>query len=61
MDQNHNYSDKAQEASYAVAEVVAKKIRSLTIAESVISPACCKIVNIMFGEEHEQIENPCVR
>ncbi|XP_063785805.1 zinc finger BED domain-containing protein 5-like [Pseudophryne corroboree] len=47
-------SDKAQEASYAVAEIVAKKMKSHTIAESVILPACCKIVNIMFGEKYEQ-------
>ena len=47
-------SDKAQEASYAVADIVAKKMKSHTIAESVILPACCKIVNIMFGEKYEQ-------
>jgi hypothetical protein len=26
-----------------------QKMKSHTIAESVISPACCKIVNIVFG------------
>jgi hypothetical protein len=36
-------SDKAEEASYAVTEIVAKKITSHTIAESVILPACCKV------------------
>ena len=43
-------SDKAQEASYAVAEIVASKMKSHTIAESVILPACQQIVRIMFGE-----------
>ena len=44
-------SDKAQEASYAVSEIVASKMKSHTIAESVILPACQQIVRIMFGEE----------
>ena len=44
-------SDKAQEASYAVSEIVASKIKFHTIAESVISPGCQQIVRIMFGEE----------
>jgi hypothetical protein len=48
-------SDKIQEASYSVAEIMAKKkMKSHTIAESVILPACCKILNIMFGEEYEK-------
>jgi hypothetical protein len=47
-------SDKAQEASYAVAEIVAKKMKSHTIAQSVILPACCKIVNIMFRDEYKK-------
>ena len=47
--------DKAQEASYAVAEIIAKKMKSHTTAESVILPACCKIVNIMFGGKYEEI------
>jgi hypothetical protein len=54
--------DKAQEASYAVAEVMAKKIKSHTIFELVILPACCKIENIVFGEEYgRDFENPYVR
>ena len=44
-------SDKAQEASYAVAEIVASKMKSHTIAESVILPACKQIVKIIFGED----------
>jgi hypothetical protein len=31
-----------------------KKMKSYAVAESVILPPCCKIVNIMFGEECEQ-------
>jgi hypothetical protein len=48
MDQNQTTSDKAQEASYAVALIVAKKTKSHRIAGSVILPVCCKIVNIIF-------------
>ena len=44
-------SDKAQEASYAVSEMVASKMKSHIIAESVILPACQQIMRIMFGEE----------
>ncbi|CAI9721398.1 Hypothetical predicted protein [Octopus vulgaris] len=44
-------SDKGQEASYAVAEIVARKMKSHTIAETVILPACQEIVRIMFGED----------
>ena len=44
-------SDKAQEASYAVVEIVASKMKSHTIAESVILPACKLIVKIIFGED----------
>ena len=44
-------SDKAQEASYVLSEIVASKMKSRTIAESVILPACQQIVRIMFGEE----------
>ena len=46
-------SDKAQEASYLVAELVAKKMKSHTIAESLIMPACIIIVRTMLGEEAE--------
>ncbi len=46
-------SDKAQEASYLVAEVVAKKMKSHTFAESLIMPACKIIVRTMLGEEAE--------
>ena len=46
-------SDKGQEASYALLEIVGSKMKSRTIAESVILPACQQIVRIMFGEEAE--------
>jgi hypothetical protein len=29
-------------------------MKSHTITESVILPACCKIINIMFDEEYEK-------
>lgn len=47
-------SDKAQIASCAVAEILAQKRKSHLTAESVILPACRKIVKIMFGDEAEK-------
>ncbi|CAI9743051.1 Hypothetical predicted protein [Octopus vulgaris] len=44
-------SDKGQEASYAVAEIVARKMKSHTIAETVILPACQEMVRIKLGED----------
>jgi hypothetical protein len=49
-----NIPDKAQEASYAIAEILDKKMKSHKIAESTMLSACCKNVNIMFGEEYEK-------
>jgi len=50
-------SDKAQETSYAMAEIVAKKMKSHTIAETVILPACREMVRIMFGEDAVSVIN----
>jgi hypothetical protein len=47
-------SDKAQEACNTVAEIVARRMKSHTISESLILPPCYKIINIMFGEEYEK-------
>ena len=44
-------SDKAQLASYKVAEMIAVQLKPHTIAESLIIPACCEMVKIMFGDE----------
>lgn len=41
-----NISDKSQEASYVVAEFVAKTIKPQTIGEQLILPACHEIVKI---------------
>jgi hypothetical protein len=47
-------SDKAQEASYAVPEIMAIKTKSRAVPESVILPACCKMLCIMFWKEYEK-------
>ena len=44
-------SERAQLASIEVAEIIALKSKSHTLAESVILPACKKIVKSMFGEK----------
>ncbi|CAI6348387.1 unnamed protein product [Macrosiphum euphorbiae] len=47
-------SDKSQEASYVVAERVAKTMKPHTIGEQLILPACREIVKIFFRIEAEQ-------
>lgn len=47
-------AEKAQKASYLVAELIAKNMKPHTIAESLILPSCCAIVRIMFGAEAEK-------
>ncbi|VEN56237.1 unnamed protein product [Callosobruchus maculatus] len=47
-------SDKAQTASYKVAELIALKQKPHTEGESLILPACCEIVKIMFGRGAEK-------
>ena len=45
---NFKLSDKAQEANYSVAQIVANKMKSHSIAETAILPACQEIEG-MFG------------
>lgn len=47
-------SEQAKLASVEVAEIIALNFKSHTLAESVISPACKKIVKSMFGEKAEK-------
>ncbi|KAL4120074.1 hypothetical protein QTP88_012813 [Uroleucon formosanum] len=47
-------SDKSQEVSYVVAELVAKTMKPHTIGEQLILPACREIVKIFFGIEAGQ-------
>ena len=44
-------SDKVQEASYAMAEIIAKKTKSHAIAKTVILHARQEMARIMFGED----------
>jgi hypothetical protein len=43
-------SEKAQEASYLVAELTAQKRKSYTLGENLIKPACKLTVGKMLGE-----------
>jgi hypothetical protein len=47
-------SDKSQEASFLVAELVAKEMKAHTITESLILPACRAIEKTMLGEDAEK-------
>ena len=44
-------SDKAQIASYQVSELIAQNMKAHTLVESIILPACKKIVSTMLGNE----------
>ena len=44
-------SDKAQIASYQVSELIAQNMKAHTLGESIILPACKKIVSTMLGNE----------
>ncbi|XP_053545292.1 zinc finger BED domain-containing protein 5-like [Bombina bombina] len=46
-------SEKAQKASYLVAQIIAKNKEPHTIAETTIKESCCAIVRTMFGPEFE--------
>jgi len=47
-------SERAQLALYEVAEIIALKSNSHVLAESVILPACQKIVKVILGDKAEQ-------
>ena len=46
-------SSKAQEASYMVAQIIAKSKKPHTIAETSIKESCCASVRTMLGPEFE--------
>ena len=47
-------SEKAQIASYEVSEMIAIKMKSHALAESIILPACRKMVKTMLGDDAEK-------
>ena len=47
-------SEKAQEASYLVAQIIAKNKEPHTTAETTVLQSCCAIVRTMFGPELEK-------
>ena len=47
-------SEKAQIASYEVSEMIAIKMKSHTLAESLTLPACKKMVKTMLGDDAEK-------
>ena len=47
-------SEKAQIASYEISEMIAIKMKSHTLAESIILPTCKKIVKTMLGDDAEK-------
>ncbi|XP_076324212.1 zinc finger BED domain-containing protein 5-like [Tachypleus tridentatus] len=58
FERKFNISKKANQASFAVAEIVAKQMKPHTIAESLILPACVTIAKIFFGDAAaEEIKN----
>jgi len=48
-------SDKALEASFKVAELIAKNMNSHVIGEKLIGPACIAIVQTMLGKESKDV------
>lgn len=51
MIRSTNVSKNAQEASYMVAEIIAKAKKPHTVAETVVMPACIAMVNKMLGPQ----------
>ena len=45
------FSDKAQIASYQVFELITQTMKAHTLGESIILPACKKIVSMLLGNE----------
>ena len=43
-------SDKCQEASFVVSQVIAQRKQPHTVAENLVVPCCQEIVRIMLGE-----------
>jgi hypothetical protein len=54
MEKRATIAEKAQVASFKVAEIIAMKMQPHTIAEDLILPACKEIVKSMLGEGAEK-------
>lgn len=46
--------DKAQEASYRVAKLIAKQMKACTVGETLILPLCKETAGIKFGSKAEK-------
>jgi hypothetical protein len=54
MEKIATIAEKAQVASYKVAEIIARNMQPHTIAETLILPACKQIVKSVLGEAAER-------
>lgn len=54
MNKTTTIAEKAQLASYKVAEIIARKMQPHTAAETLILPACKEIVKSILGEDAER-------
>lgn len=52
---NKSVSEKVQQCSIEIAELIALNTKPYTLAEAIILPACRKIVKTMLGDQAEEL------